>query len=140
LACQGKVKMESDPIIQIEEHKRRVAGEAATPIEAGTALEFLQAVYRDKTAPFATRMRAAMACLQFERPKMQAVLYKDANGEYDNGYDNGLAERLEKAMEAARQVDRERAERTAAMKTIEGQVAKPQGQTVSLLPPHKRRV
>lgn len=129
----------TNPIDQIERHKQRLAALSKPEpkvIEADTALEFLQAVYRSTSVPFSTRMRAAMACLQFERPKMQAVLYKDANGEYDNG----LAERLEKAMEAARQVDRERVERTAAMKTIEGQVAKPQGQTVSLLPPPKRRV
>src|SRR5262249_43032242 len=48
-----------------------------------TSLEFLQAVYTDDEMPLHTRMRAAMACLPFESPKLlaTAVLNEDSFAE-----------------------------------------------------------
>ena len=39
----------------------------------GTSLDLLQAVYRCASLPLVTRMRAAMACLQYEHPRLAVV-------------------------------------------------------------------
>jgi hypothetical protein len=54
------------------------------------ALEFLQATYRSHEVPFHTRMRAAMAALPFESPKLQATAII--------GMGVDFAEKLERAM------------------------------------------
>jgi hypothetical protein len=54
-----------------------------------TSLELLQAVYRSPSLPLATRMRAAMAALQFEHPKLGVSV--NINGE-------DIAERLDRAI------------------------------------------
>ncbi len=56
-----------------------------------TSLEFLQACYRSPHLPLSTRMRAAIAALQYEHPKLGVQM---------NLHDDGTwAERLEKAIE-----------------------------------------
>jgi hypothetical protein len=55
------------------------------------ALTYLQLVYRGQIEAEGPRMRAAMACLQFERPKLSVVASVDDP--------NAFAERLERAIQ-----------------------------------------
>lgn len=58
------------------------------PIE-GDSLGYLQSIYRDPALPTGVRMRAAIAALSFERPKLAVTAHVD-------GADFG--ERLERAI------------------------------------------
>ena len=64
--------------------------QAPVVIEAGSSLEFLQAVYRDPGQPVSRRMRAAIAALPFEHPKLAVVASMHAN--------EGFAAQLEAAI------------------------------------------
>jgi hypothetical protein len=62
----------------------------ATPVVMpATALEYLQSIYRNPSEPDGRRMRAAMAVLPFERPKLAVTTLID---------EGDLAERLERAI------------------------------------------
>lgn len=63
---------------------------------AESSLEFLQAVYRDSGQPISRRMRAAIAALPFEHPKL-AVTANIVGG-------SGFAARLEEAIARSRTV------------------------------------
>jgi hypothetical protein len=55
----------------------------------GSSLDFLRQVYRDPTQPITRRVRAAIAALPFEHPKLTVVA--DVQG-------HGFAEGLERAI------------------------------------------
>jgi len=59
-------------------------------IADGTSLDFLKAIYRSSALPLSTRMRAAIAALPFEHPKLAVTAQIDADGDF--------AERLEQAI------------------------------------------
>jgi hypothetical protein len=61
----------------------------------GTSLDLLQAIYRSAAIPLTTRMRAAMAALQFEHPKL-AVTATVESGDF--------AFQLDQAVERSRRV------------------------------------
>jgi hypothetical protein len=61
-----------------------------------TSLEFLQAFYRSPYLPLSTRMRAAVAALQFEHPKLSAAAVVHDDGTF--------AQRLERAIERSGRV------------------------------------
>jgi hypothetical protein len=63
--------------------------EVEAPADA-TSLDFLQAVYRSSALPLSTRMRAAIAALPFEHPKLAVTAQIDVDGDF--------AERLEQAI------------------------------------------
>jgi hypothetical protein len=60
--------------------------------EAETSLEFLQAIYRSPYEPVSRRLRAAIAALPFEHPKLAVVAH--AHG-------GGFADQLEAAIKRA---------------------------------------
>ncbi len=64
--------------------------ENATQIEASSSLEFLRAIYADPCQPVHRRMRAAIAALPFEHPKLAVVA--------SIGRSAGFAARLEDAI------------------------------------------
>jgi hypothetical protein len=63
---------------------------APEPPFDGSSLDFLQATYRDPYQPPARRLRAAIAALPFEHPKLAVV------ARFDVG--QGFAARLEEAI------------------------------------------
>jgi hypothetical protein len=65
-------------------------------IEASSSLDFLRTVYRDPCQPLARRMRAAIAALPFEHPKLSVTASIGSN--------SGFAARLEAAVARSRKI------------------------------------
>jgi hypothetical protein len=82
-----------DPLEEIEAHQRRVdAANARQWVNPKLdALTYLQMVYRGQIEAEGPRMRAAMACLPFEMPRLSVVA---AINDPDK-----FAERLERAIQ-----------------------------------------
>ena len=76
------------------EESQKMEGQIQLSTDA-TSLEFLQAIYRDPNQPIQRRMRAAMAALPFEKPKLSTVT--QFNG-------NDLADRMLRAIAATNRV------------------------------------
>ena len=64
--------------------------------EGATSLKLLQKIYRSSTIPLTTRMRAAMAAIPFEHPKLAVTATVEAAGDF--------ADQLEQAIERSRRV------------------------------------
>jgi hypothetical protein len=64
--------------------------------EGEGSLRFLQAIYRNPEVPLPVRMRAAMAALPFENPKLAVVATVDGNKDF--------AFQLDQAVERTRRV------------------------------------
>jgi hypothetical protein len=62
-------------------------------VSAGSSLDFLQAVYRDPNQPIHRRLRAAIAALPFEHPKLAVTATVSTEG---------FAAKLEAMMERSR--------------------------------------
>jgi hypothetical protein len=88
--------------------------EDAEPLgpEAETSLEFLQAIYRSPCEPISRRLRAAIAALPFEHPKL-AVVARIGPG-------IGLGDRLEAAMKRVHERRHGAAQGSARGPVIEG--------------------
>jgi hypothetical protein len=87
-----------DPSAVIEAHQKRVEELNAGRFEleeGATSLNLLQAIYRSATIPLTTRMRAAIAAIQFEHPKL-AVTANITSGDF--------ADQLDRAVESSRRV------------------------------------
>src|SRR5262245_16373021 len=65
----------------------------------GISLDLLRAVYRNPSIPLSVRMRAAMACLPFETPKLAVTAQIN-----EQSYAELLDRRLARLDEARRQV------------------------------------
>ncbi|TFV74106.1 hypothetical protein E4K64_19125 [Bradyrhizobium frederickii] len=78
---------------QLDRPVVEVMDDTAPEVQGNTSLDFLQAVYRSADQPMHRRMRAAVAALPFEHPKLAVTaMVGDAEG---------FAKKLEAARERA---------------------------------------
>jgi hypothetical protein len=82
-----------DPLAPMTLPPEEVAPE---PLEALSSLEFLRAIYSDPNQPVHRRMRAAIAALPFENPKLAVVASIGPNA--------GFAAQLEEAIKRSGKV------------------------------------
>ena len=94
-----------------------VLEDTAPEVQGKTSLEFLQAVYADSLQPMHRRMRAAIAALPFEHPKLAVTATINAEG---------FGAKLEAARERAAKVIEFRAEPTLSTEPANGGVADPE--------------
>jgi len=81
-----------------EAHRQRVEVMNAEYVELpphGTALDLLRLVYRSATLPLSTRMRAAMAAIPYETPRLAVVAQVT---------ENSLAELLDRRLAKLKQM------------------------------------
>jgi hypothetical protein len=69
-----------------------------------TSLDFLQAIYRDARQPMSRRMRAAVAALPFEHPKLSVTAVVEGGGDFAARLDLACA-RSAKVIEARAEPD-----------------------------------
>jgi hypothetical protein len=100
-----------DALLDRIEDQQKVEGQIQLSTHA-TSLDFLQAIYRDSNQPIQRRMRAAMAALPFEKPKLMAVAQF---GKED------LVEALERARRAHEKVIELRATQVIEAKQVEAE-------------------
>jgi hypothetical protein len=74
----------------------RTADEAIELAPNATSLNLLQAIYRNPAIPLTTRMRAAIASIQFEHPKLAVTATVESDGDF--------AFKLDQAVERSRRV------------------------------------
>jgi polysaccharide pyruvyl transferase WcaK-like protein len=87
-----------DPSAVIEAHQKRIEelnGERFELEPNATSLTLLQKVYRSSAIALSTRMRAAIAAIQFEHPKLAVTAMVEAGD---------FADQLERAIERSRRV------------------------------------
>jgi hypothetical protein len=84
------VMTDLDSLLDQIKEKQKMEGQIQLSTNA-TSLDLLPAIYRDNRQPLQRRMRAAIACLPFERPKC-AVVAQTATED--------LAVRMQQALEA----------------------------------------
>jgi hypothetical protein len=87
-----------DPSAAIEAPQKRVEelnGERFKLEEGATSLNLLQAIYRSPLVALSTRMRAAIAAIQFEHPKLAVTATVEAGD---------FADRLERALKRSSEV------------------------------------
>ena len=84
-----------EELIDLQTVQQSKSDEIALP-EGATSLTLLQQVYRNPSLPLPTRIRAAIAALPHEHPKLAVVATVDAGGDF--------AFKLDQAIERSRKV------------------------------------
>jgi hypothetical protein len=74
--------------------RAQATGEVQREEEPGSALEYLQDIYKGRREPDHVRMRAAKECLPFETPRLQMTGYVDTHS---------FAVALERAIQRSRE-------------------------------------